>query len=86
LTDSRRGPRRPHDDRRLGLLGRGRAPPEPLHHLLYANGTAVRHVMTDGRLQVFDGRLVADEAEVLDAGGRAVQTVWQQLDREGWFR
>lgn len=68
------------------LVGAGALPPEPLHHLLYANGTAVRHVMTDGRLQVFDGRLVADEAAVLDAGGRAVQTVWQQLEREGWFR
>ena len=68
------------------LVGTGALPPEPLHHLLYANGTAVRHVMTDGRLQVFDGRLVADEAAVLDAGGRVVQKVWQQLDHEGWFR
>lgn len=68
------------------LVGTGALPPEPLHHLLYANGTAVRHVMTDGRLQVFEGGLVAGEAAVLDAGGRAVQKVWQQLDREGWFR
>ena len=67
------------------LAGAGALPPEPLNHLLYAGGLAVRHVMTDGRLQVFEGRFLADEQAVLDAGGRAVQKVWQQLDREGWF-
>ena len=68
------------------LVGAGALPPEPLNHLLYASGAAVGHVMTDGRLQVFDGRFVADEAQVQAAGERAVQKVWQQLDREGWFK
>lgn len=68
------------------LVGAGALPPEPLHHLLYASGAAVRHVMTEGRLQVFEGQFVADDATALDAGGRAVQKVWQQLEREGWFR
>jgi len=68
------------------LVGAGALPPEPLHHLLYANGTAVRHVMTEGRLQVFEGALVSGDAPVLEAGGRAVQKVWQQLGREGWFK
>lgn len=69
------------------LVGSGALPPEPLNHLLYAHGSSVRHVMTEGRVQVFDGHLVVDdEARVVDAGGRAVQKVWQTLTREGWFR
>ncbi|MFN7978153.1 MAG: amidohydrolase family protein [Vicinamibacterales bacterium] len=69
------------------LVGTGALPPEPLNHLLYAHGSSVRHVAVDGRWQVFDGRLVVDdEARVVNDGGRVVQTVWQQLEREGWFR
>jgi cytosine/adenosine deaminase-related metal-dependent hydrolase len=68
------------------LVGSGALPPEPLNNLLYANGMMVRHVMTDGRFQVFDGHLaVADEAEVIAAGGRVVATIWKQLADEGWF-
>lgn len=69
------------------LTGAGALPPEPLHHLLYASGAHVRHVMTDGRVQVFDGRVVVDdEARIVDAGGGVVQKVWRQLEQEGWFR
>ncbi len=69
------------------LVGTGALPPEPLNHLLYANGTSVRHVMTDGRLQVFEGRVVCDdESRVLAEGGRVVQQVWRQLEQGGWFR
>jgi 5-methylthioadenosine/S-adenosylhomocysteine deaminase len=68
------------------LVGAGALPPEPLHHLLYANGTSVRHVMTDGRMQVLDGRIVVDdESRVIGAGGRVAQQLWRQLEREGWF-
>ncbi len=69
------------------LVGSGALPPEPLNHLLYANGTSVRHVMTDGRLQVFDGQVVCDDqTQVVADGGRVVQQVWRQLEREGWFQ
>jgi cytosine/adenosine deaminase-related metal-dependent hydrolase len=69
------------------LVGSGALPPEPLNHLLYANGTSVRHVMTEGRWQVYDGRVVVDdESRIVEAGGRVVTKVWQQLEREGWFR
>ncbi len=69
------------------LVGSGALPPEPLNHLLYASGANVQHVMTDGRLQVFAGRVVCDdEARVVAAGGAVAQQVWQQLEREGWFR
>lgn len=69
------------------LVGAGALPPEPLNHLLYAHGTSVRHVMTEGRLQVYDGRVVVDdEARVVAEGGRAAQQIWAQLTKEGWFK
>lgn len=69
------------------LTGAGALPPEPLNHLLYAHGTSVRHVMTEGRLQVYDGRVVIDdEARIVAEGGRAAQQIWAQLAKEGWFR
>lgn len=68
------------------LVGAGAVPPEPLNHLLYANGHSVRTVMTDGQLQVRDGRFIADDADaVLDAGGKVAKKIWAQLDAEGWF-
>jgi cytosine/adenosine deaminase-related metal-dependent hydrolase len=68
------------------LAGGGALPPEPLNNLLYCNGLMVRHVMTDGRLQVYDGRLVCDdEAKVAAAGGRVVEAIWQRLTTDGWF-
>jgi len=68
------------------LVGGGALPPEPLHNLLYANGRMVRHVMTDGVIQVWDGGLVVDEAaRVSAAGGAAVRKIWDRLAAEGWF-
>jgi cytosine/adenosine deaminase-related metal-dependent hydrolase len=68
------------------LVGSGALPPEPMHNLLYANGMMVRHVMTQGRMQVFDGQLaVADEAKVKAAGGAVVRKIWDQLAKEDWF-
>ncbi|MSO64963.1 MAG: amidohydrolase [Alphaproteobacteria bacterium] len=68
------------------LFGAGAAPPEPLNNLLYCNGTAVKNVATDGRFQVFDGRLtVADEAEVFARGAAVVTKVWTRLEAEKWF-
>jgi len=68
------------------LVSAGAAGPEPLHNLLYANGLSVRHVMTQGRFQLFDGRLVVDdEAAVSARGARAVHTIWDQLRAERWF-
>jgi 5-methylthioadenosine/S-adenosylhomocysteine deaminase len=68
------------------LVGSGALPPEPLTNLLYANGLAVRHVMTDGRWQLFDGELVVDDATGLSARAGAVVTrLWDQLRAERWF-
>jgi 5-methylthioadenosine/S-adenosylhomocysteine deaminase len=54
--------------------------------LLYANGLCVRHVMTDGTLQVFHGWFVADdEARVQQRGGVVVEKIWAQLRSENWF-
>ena len=69
------------------LVGSGAPGPEPLSNLLYANGLAVRHVVTQGFFQVFDGHLVVDdEARVVRRGGEVVRRIWDQLRTEGWFR
>lgn len=68
------------------LVGVGRPPREPLHHLLYAHGLSVVHVMTEGRWQVRDGALlVADEQALLDAAGDVVAGIWRELAGEGMF-
>ena len=68
------------------LVGSGASPPEPLNNLLYAHGRCVRDVMVDGEFVVRGGHLVvADEANVVKAGGAAVAQLWDQLDTEGWF-
>jgi len=68
------------------LVGVGGPPPEPLHHLLYANGLAVTHVTVTGRFLVWDGVFVADdEAAVRRAGYTVVQRLWAELERRGFF-
>lgn len=68
------------------LVGVGGPPPEPLHHLLYANGLAVTHVAVAGRFLIWDGGLaVDDEAAVRRAGYAAVRQIWDELERRGWF-
>ncbi len=68
------------------LVGSGAPPPEPLNNLLYASGLHVRNVMTEGVLQIGDGRLVVDdEQRVVRRGAEVVQRVWAQLEAEGWF-
>ena len=68
------------------LVGAGGVSPEPLNNLLYASGYSVRNVMTDGRMQIADGRLVVDDEQaVIRRGATAVQKIWDQLAQEGWF-
>lgn len=64
----------------------GALPPEPLHHLLYSNARNVRHVMTNGNLQVHAGKLtVADENRVVAEGGAVSRRIWELLEQEQWF-
>lgn len=68
------------------LVGVGTLPPEPLNNLLYAHGLSVRHVFTDGEIQVFQGRFVASDFErIRREAGAAVARLWALLDAEGWF-
>ena len=68
------------------LVGNGTRPREPYNNLLYANGLAVRNVMTDGNWQVRDGRfIVSDEKEIAARGGAVVKKVWSKLEAEGFF-
>jgi cytosine/adenosine deaminase-related metal-dependent hydrolase len=67
-------------------VGAGALPPEPLNNLLYAGSAQVRHVMTQGRLQVHDGVLqVGDSRMILERGGKVVQKIWAVLQSEGWL-
>ena len=69
------------------LVGSGAVGPEPLNNLLYASGLAVRHVITQGYVQLYDGHLVVDdEARIAARGGAAVRQIWAQLTSEGWFK
>lgn len=68
------------------LVGSGAVGPEPLSNLLYAGGANVRHVITQGYVQVYDGQLVVDDqSRVMQRGAAAVQQIWAQLRAEGWF-
>lgn len=68
------------------LVGVGGPPPEPLHHLLYANGLAVSDVAVAGRLLVCDGVFVADDMAAVERAGYAVvQRLWAELERRGFF-
>lgn len=68
------------------LTGSGAVPPEPLNNLLYAHGLSVRHVLVDGKFQVFHGQFVSDDAaQVQRQGGVVVQKIWDQLRDEKWF-
>ena len=67
-------------------MGSGALTPEPLTNLLYANGLAVRHAMTDGQVQLLDGELLVDDAAALQArAGAAAMQIWDQLRAEGFF-
>jgi cytosine/adenosine deaminase-related metal-dependent hydrolase len=68
------------------IAGSGAVGPEPVNNLLYCNGRMVRHVMTKGRIQVFDGTLVVDdEAKVIAAGAAVMKKLWAQLEKDGFF-
>lgn len=68
------------------LVGSGAPPLEPLNNLLYANGLAVRTVMTDGRLLVDRGEFIAaDPEDIVTRGGRVASRIWEVLQAEGWF-
>ena len=42
--------------------------------------------MTEGVLQVSEGRLVIDdERKVMERGGKVVEKIWARLAAEGWF-
>jgi 5-methylthioadenosine/S-adenosylhomocysteine deaminase len=68
------------------LVGPGSLPPDPLNHLLYASGLHVRHVMTAGYFQLFDGELTVDDFDrIVSSAGAVSRRVWAALDDEGWF-
>ncbi|MDN2565511.1 amidohydrolase family protein [Aquibium sp. A9E412] len=68
------------------LVGSGALPPEPLNNLLYANGTAVRHVVIDGRFKLLDGRFLPEDEDRLRArAGRVMERIWERLEAERWF-
>jgi cytosine/adenosine deaminase-related metal-dependent hydrolase len=68
------------------FVGSPAVPPQPVYNLLYANGKSVVNVMTDGVLQVHNGRLlIADERRIAERAGRVMEKLWAQAAAEGWF-
>jgi cytosine/adenosine deaminase-related metal-dependent hydrolase len=68
------------------FVGSGSLPPEPFNNLLYANGQHVRHVMTAGYFQVFNGELTVDDFDrVVSSAGAVARDIWALLDEEEWF-
>lgn len=68
------------------LVGVFAPPPQPAYNLLYANGLSVRHVMTDGIVQIFDGHLVVDdERRVVRRAAAVQQRIWSMAAENGWF-
>ncbi len=69
------------------LAGTGAISPRPLWNLLYASGSQVRNVMTDGNFQVYDNRFVVDdEARIIQRGGAAVKRMYAELLQRGYFK
>lgn len=69
------------------LVGTGAMSPRPLWNLLYASGSDVRNVMTDGYFQVYDNRFVVDDEErIVRRGGAAVQRMYTELLAKGYFK
>ena len=68
------------------LVGAGSLPPDPLNHLLYASGHDVRHVMTAGYFQLFDGELAVDDFDrIVSSAGAISRHIWAALEEENWF-
>ncbi|WP_210496814.1 amidohydrolase family protein [Microvirga antarctica] len=69
------------------LVGGGAMSPRPLWNLLYASGANVRNVMTDGYFQVHDNVFVVDdEARIVERGGKAVERMYVELLKMGYFK
>ncbi len=68
------------------FVGSPAVPPQPVYNLLYANGRNVVNVMTDGLLQVHNGRMtMIDERRIAERAGRVMEKLWAQAAAEGWF-
>lgn len=68
------------------FTGRGVFPPAPLNNLMYANGSCVHTVMTNGIWQVQEGQLViADEASIRRSRDKLMDALWERLGEAGYL-
>jgi cytosine/adenosine deaminase-related metal-dependent hydrolase len=68
------------------IVGSGVMSPRPLWNLLYASGSAVRNVITDGYFQVFNNDFVMDdEARIVRRGGAVVERMYRILEERKYF-
>ena len=42
-------------------VGSGVVPPQPVYNLLFTNGLSVVHTMTEGQVQIYEGRFALDD-------------------------
>ena len=69
------------------VVGAGAMSPRPLWNLLYASGSQVRNVMTDGYFQIHDNHFVVDdEARIISRGGAVVKRMYAELIQRGYFK
>lgn len=69
------------------IVGAGAMSPRPLWNLLYSSGSNVRNVMTDGYFQVHDNVFVVDdESRIIQRGGKAVERMYIELNKMGYFK
>lgn len=68
------------------FVGSAALPPQPIYHLLFANGLAVVNTITEGLVQVHNRRFTMDDEQQLGADAADVlEKIWAQARDAGWF-
>ncbi len=68
------------------LVGSGAVPPQPVYNLLFTNGLSVVHTMTEGQIQIYEGRFVLDDQQqIAQRAGAVMQKIWNEAEAADWF-
>ena len=68
------------------LVGSGAVPPQPVYHLLFANGLSVVNTLTEGKFQIHQGQVAIDDAaQLAKRAAGALEKIWRQSEEAGWF-
>lgn len=68
------------------LVGSGAVPPQPVYNLLFTNGLSVVHTMTEGQIQIYQGRFALDDQQqVAERAATVMRKIWSEAEAAGWF-